>query len=323
MRNGEPPEMSTTTSSYETALTTTSRNRDKESAKEQARVDSARGSLPSAALAPVSETMPEWLESPDPGSDQAEESTGGATTECSPAVKVPSDQWLPRRLSQLGIPYVPRTGEKTSTEPTREPSKQTSGEHFVKLSGGPTKEPSKKHSREPSEGPSNEPSKVTAKETLKQPCEDPTRKFSKQRSKECSKSSPQGHSETPARKLSKTTSKEQSDGPYKEISKEPSGQTSCGASRKSLVEPFKKSFEAAFKKSSQRGSKEHCKEPFVELFERPSTEPSKAASRDPPAKSVESFARATAEPAAERTGKGAKLAVLAIIVVVVPHCSTP
>ncbi|XP_037555870.2 uncharacterized protein LOC119432785 [Dermacentor silvarum] len=166
MRKGENPEMSTTTSSYETALTTISRNRDRESTKEQAREDSARGSLPSTALAPVSETMPERLESPDLGSDQAEEATGGASTECSPAVKVPSDQWLPRRLSQLGIPYIPRTGEKTSTKPAEEPSKETSEERFVKPSREPTKEPSNKHSKEPSDEHSNESVQGDFEETM-------------------------------------------------------------------------------------------------------------------------------------------------------------
>ncbi|XP_050041658.2 uncharacterized protein [Dermacentor andersoni] len=64
--------------------------------------------MPPVVSAPVADTTPEWLVVSD-AADQA--------AECKPAVKVPSDQWLPRRLSQLGIPYIPREGDKSKVKP--------------------------------------------------------------------------------------------------------------------------------------------------------------------------------------------------------------
>ncbi|XP_065307014.1 acetylcholinesterase-like [Dermacentor albipictus] len=189
MRKQDLPETSLTTSSYETALTSLSKNRDaKTPATEAPQEDSTRIlpvsprislslpeapqedstrilpvsprislSLPEASQedtthilpvvsarislslpeapqedtthilpvvsARVAETAPEWTLFPD---------TADQTAEFKPAVKVPSDEWLPERLSQLGIPHTPPDGGSSEVEPAHgisgeEPTEKPSG----------------------------------------------------------------------------------------------------------------------------------------------------------------------------------------------------
>ncbi|KAL3222143.1 hypothetical protein MRX96_050072 [Rhipicephalus microplus] len=106
MKKRDTTDTSLSTSSYETALTSTSKQRgarapDKEAAKDE---DSSG----------VSRLPPTTT----PNADQV--------AKCPPAVKVPSDEWLPRRLSQLGIPYIPRDGAKS--KPTSGTSGVASGD---------------------------------------------------------------------------------------------------------------------------------------------------------------------------------------------------
>ncbi|XP_075730681.1 uncharacterized protein LOC142774172 [Rhipicephalus microplus] len=71
---------------------------------------------------------------------------------CPPAVKVPSDEWLPRRLSQLGIPYIPRDG-------TKEKAKLTSGTSGV-ASGDRSAESDSELSSDPAESSGRSDSKA-------------------------------------------------------------------------------------------------------------------------------------------------------------------
>ncbi|KAH6940527.1 hypothetical protein HPB50_000548 [Hyalomma asiaticum] len=289
-RKGEPPEVTTTTSSYETALTTISR---KESCKER---DGARGSLPSTTLAPVSETVPEWLESPEAGFNQSRAEAGVASTDCSPVDKVPSDQWLPRNLSQLGIPYVPRTGPNASAIPVQKTSET---EHSAKSSKEPFKI-SEKHSEKSSQGSSIEPSTVCSKETVKKPYEGRTEENRKQSPREHFKAPRMEHSEKPALEYSWSMSKDLPGGPRKNISKEPSKQTAERYFNELLEGLSKKHLEDASNKSSQQVLKEVCEEPSDGPFKRPSMGPSKAAPTGFPAKHPESFRRLATELAGER-----------------------
>ncbi|KAL3191762.1 hypothetical protein MRX96_059498 [Rhipicephalus microplus] len=124
MKKRDTTDTSLSTSSYETALTSTSKQRgarapDKEAAKDE----DSRG---------VSRLPPTTT----PNADQV--------AKCPPAVKVPSDEWLPRRLSQLGIPYIPRDG-------TKEKAKLTSGTSGV-ASGDRSAESDSELSSDPAGG---------------------------------------------------------------------------------------------------------------------------------------------------------------------------
>ncbi|XP_049275291.1 uncharacterized protein LOC119404292 [Rhipicephalus sanguineus] len=274
MKKGDSREMSTTTSSYETALTTVSRNRDKESTKEQA---SGRGSFPSSVLAPVTETVPEVLESSDSGINQSGKAS--ASINCSPVVRMPSDQWLQRHLSQLGIPYVPRTVQNASAISAHKSSKAISED----LKG------SNKRSPKPSQEPSDKPTAVISKETLKKPHGGRTKEPPRQSSREHSKGPSGGHSNEPTQDFAKTTFKELCEVPRRDISE--------GTSK----EPSRKSLEAASTRSSQQASKESGKKSYDELFKRPCAGPSKAATTDFPRIPPESSTRPAAEPSRERT----------------------
>ncbi|KAL1437994.1 hypothetical protein MTO96_048451 [Rhipicephalus appendiculatus] len=261
MKKGEPADMSTTTSSYETALTTVSRNRDKESTKEQT---SGRGSLPSSALAPVSETLPEVLESPDSAANQSGKAS--ASINCSPSVKAHSDQWLPRHKSQLGIPHVKEISED--------------------LKG------SKKCLQKRSLGPSNGPAAGISKETLKKPHGGSTKEPLRQSSREHSKGPPGERSNEPTHDFAKTMFKERFGGPRRDISE--------GTLNEHSKEPSRKPLKEASKKYSQKASKEPGNDAYDEMFERPSAGPLKATSYFP-AKPPASSTRPAAEPSGERT----------------------
>ncbi|XP_077499267.1 acetylcholinesterase-like isoform X3 [Amblyomma americanum] len=95
--------------------------------REKSREDSTRGALfPTGGLAPIMDVEPEWIGTPEAGGAYAPDTPPTPT----PSVRVPSDQWLPRRLSELGIALNPRPGDRAAQkepvlkavqEPARQP----------------------------------------------------------------------------------------------------------------------------------------------------------------------------------------------------------